>query len=112
MNRRLLVILGLGVSSLVVALQYVVALGLVVHSYTLRWKAGQLLSVSIGNSGTALWFIGSLAAIAYCFWAFRWLRRGGLRFRFAALGLAIASAFGVLALAGMLASGLLQVVQR
>jgi hypothetical protein len=111
-NRQLFVNLGLGLASLVVALQCLVVLGLTNHSYTMSWKAGQVQSISVGNGGTVLWFAGSLGALAYCAWAFRWLLRAGSRLRFAAMGLTIASVLGIIVFAGMLASGLVDVVHR
>jgi len=111
-NNRLPIVLGLGLASLVVALQCLVVLGLMGHSGTLWWKAGQVLGIPVGTGGTSLWFAASLAAVAYCIWAFRSLLRVGSRLRYAALGLTIASVSGIAAFLGMLASGLVYVVQR
>lgn len=103
--------IGLAISFLIVAFQWLIVLGFVAHSYTWLLKANDPV-VTAGIVGTVLFTIGSAAVVAYSLWAHKQLYEQKSRLQYFAQLLAVACLSGLLVFFGMVAVGYVLLVHR
>ena len=103
--------IGLAVSFLIVAFQWLIVLGFVAHSYTWWLKANDPV-VTAGIAGTVLFAVGSSAVIAYSLWVHKQLYERKSRLQYVAQLLAMAGLSGLLVFFGMVAVGYVLLVHR
>jgi len=103
--------IGLVVSLLAVALQWLVVIGFVAHSYTFWLKAGDP-ALTAGIAGTAVFTIGSLLTVVFSLWAHGQFCEQKSRLKYVAQLLGIAGLAGLLVFFGMVSVGYVLLVNR
>jgi hypothetical protein len=103
--------IGLFVSLLVIALQWLVVMGFVEHSYAWWLKADDPV-IDAGISGTIIFSIGSIAAVGFLLWVHDQLYNQKSHLKYLAQLLAIAGLSGLLVFFGMVFIGYILLVHR
>jgi hypothetical protein len=109
--RHMLTCTGTVVSLLVVALQWLVVMGFISHSYTWWLKADDPV-ITAGFFGTILFSIGSALAVAFSLWSFDQLYKEKAPLKFLSLFTSIAGLSGLLVYFGMVVFGYVVIVHR
>lgn len=102
---------GLFFSFLVIALQWLVVMSFVEHSYTWWLKAGNPV-ITAGISTTILFSIGSSLVVGFSMWAHDRLYSQESRLKYVAQFLAMAGLSGLLVFFGMVFRGYTELVAR
>lgn len=102
---------GLIVSFLVVALQWLIVMGFVQHSYSWYLKANDPV-LTAGIAGAVVFTIGSLSAVGFSLWAHGQLYEQKSRLKYVAQLLGLAGLSGLLVFFGMVFIGYVLLVQR
>lgn len=103
--------IGLAVSFLIVAFQWLIVMSFVEHSYTWWLKAGDPI-INAGIVGTVLFSLGSMMAVGFSLWAHDKFCNEKSRLRYVAQLLALAGLSGLLVFFGMVFIGYVLLVHR
>lgn len=102
---------GLAAAFLVIALQWLIVIGFIAHSYTWWLKVHDPM-VTAGVIGTVLFSAGSAVAVLFTLWAHGRLHDQRSRFSYLAQLLGLAGLSGLLIFFGMASLGYVEFVQR
>ena len=103
--------IGLVVSFLVVALQWLVVMGFIAHSYTWWLKVHDPV-ITAGIAGTGMFSVGSVLAVVFSLWAHKQLYEQKSRLQYIAQLLGLAGLSGLLVFFGMVSVGYVLLLQR